>query len=219
MKLFPRIIQSIEFDEESLIIDILNLHNFGNSIDLDPCYSIGRFYNGLIQRPSLIFDINPQVSYCPKGDCRDLSTIDDGMINCIMFDPPFLITGSDKEDSKGVMYNRFSGFNTFKDLRDMYRDSLIEFYRILRKGGIVIFKCQDVNSGRVQHFTHCLVHDLGIASGFYPKDLFILLSKNRMIGKHKRQDHARKFHCYYWVLKKSNAGSIPRKIFHQTFNS
>ena len=41
--------------------------------------------------------------------------------------------------------------------------------------------------------------------GFYIKDLFILLAKNRIVANWqlKNQKNARKFHCYYLVLQKS----------------
>jgi hypothetical protein len=41
-------------------------------------------------------------------------------------------------------------------------------------------------------------------AGWYPKDLFILLAKNRLIANWQKanQKHARRYHCYYWVFKK-----------------
>lgn len=44
--------------------------------------------------------------------------------------------------------------------------------------------------------------NMAVSAGLYPKDLFILLAKNRIIGyNHAKQKHARKFHSYYWVFK------------------
>jgi hypothetical protein len=42
--------------------------------------------------------------------------------------------------------------------------------------------------------------------GFYPKDLFILLARNRIVANWqlKNQKNARKFHCYFWVFEKSS---------------
>ena len=39
---------------------------------------------------------------------------------------------------------------------------------------------------------------------FYPKDLFILLAKNRLVAdwQPKNQKNARKFHSYFWVFQK-----------------
>ncbi|MBU2039950.1 MAG: cob(I)yrinic acid a,c-diamide adenosyltransferase, partial [Gammaproteobacteria bacterium] len=90
----------------------------------------------------------------------------------------------------------------FDELKTMYSNSLKEFYRILCLDGIVIFKCQDVVSGGLNLFSHCWIMYEAIKHGFYPKDLFILLAKNRITDGRKQQ-HARKFHSYFWVFKKT----------------
>jgi hypothetical protein len=45
-----------------------------------------------------------------------------------------------------------------------------------------------------------------IKIGFYPKDLFILLAKNRIVAdwQLKNQKNARKFHSYFIVFQKCN---------------
>jgi hypothetical protein len=48
---------------------------------------------------------------------------------------------------------------------------------------------------------------MALQVGFYPKDLFILMAKNRINSfngeKWKNQYHARKHHSYFWVFQKS----------------
>jgi hypothetical protein len=83
----------------------------------------------------------------------------------------------------------------------MYSGSLAEFHRLLTDGGIVIFKCQDVVASGKNHFTHCWVMYEAMKMGFYPKDMVILLSKNRLVDGRKQQ-HVRKFHSYFWVFEK-----------------
>lgn len=41
--------------------------------------------------------------------------------------------------------------------------------------------------------------------GFYPKDLFILLAKSRLVADWQKnsQKNARKYHSYFWVFEKS----------------
>ena len=52
-----------------------------------------------------------------------------------------------------------------------------------------------------------------LVHGFYPRDMFILLAKNRIIGhNHKNnQSHARKYHSYFWVFEKK-ACNVPYNI-------
>ena len=54
--------------------------------------------------------------------------------------------------------------------------------------------------------SHVFVMDTAVETGFYPKDLFVLLAKNRLVAdwQTKNQKHARKFHCYFWVFQKTD---------------
>ena len=53
--------------------------------------------------------------------------------------------------------------------------------------------------------THCFVYNEAVKLGYYPKDLFILLAKSRLVAdwQTKNQKNARKFHSYFWVFQKS----------------
>ena len=83
---------------------------------------------------------------------------------------------------------------------------MIEFYRILNENGILIFKCQDKISSGKQYMSHVFIVNQAVQIGFYPKDLFILLSKNRIVAnwQAKNQKNARKYHSYFWVFQKCN---------------
>lgn len=86
----------------------------------------------------------------------------------------------------------------------MYADSLKEFYRVLKKHGVLVVKIQDTIDGRVQYFSHVEVINQAVKLGFYPVDLFILLSKHRLPQHNlKQQLHARKYHCYFLVFIKT----------------
>ena len=127
----------------------------------------------------------------------------DQSIKVVMFDPPFVITGDTYGEAKegSIIAKRFTGFKDWIELKSMYSGSLKEFYRILMGGGIVIFKCQDIVSAALNKFSHCWVMYEALKYGFYPKDLFVLLAKNRLTDN-RVQQHARKFHSYFWVFKK-----------------
>ena len=125
-----------------------------------------------------------------------------------MFDPPFLATtGSSlsKIDSSNVINKRFGVYDNELSLFKFYKNAIKEFYRILKPDGILIFKCQDKVSSGKQYFSHCFIYNTAIDIGFYPVDFFILLSNNRITAKwQQNQKHARKYHSYFWVLKKCN---------------
>ena len=195
-----KVISSIGYDEQEMIRDIIYLHSPIKKIDLDPCYSIGNFYKDGIKKPKYIFDKYPQTNDCIQAESHSLP-VENESVETIMFDPPFVF-GIHGKAEENIMAKRFTIFKDFDELKNMYFNSLKEFYRILKKRGIVIFKCQDYTDSKTT-MTHCHVFNWAEQNGFYAKDVFILFSKNRIFNPNVEQRHSRKFHSYYWVFQKT----------------
>jgi len=196
-------ISTISYDEQEIIRDILHLHANDRPIECDPTYSIGNFYKKGLDQPKYKYDKFPQVPGVVEATANNLP-LDPESISVMMFDPPFVMSGKLKDSDKNgkrITDKRFSYFTSWPELKQMYSSSLKEFSRILRLDGILIFKCQDVIVSAKQHFTHCWTMYEAVKFGFYPLDLFVLLAKNRL-NDGRKQQHARKFHSYYWVFKK-----------------
>lgn len=192
------IIKSISYSNTEILNNILSLFIKKETFDLDPTYSKGNFYKGIPQ-PKLKFDLVPQVGGVIQADCRDLP-LEYSSISSIIFDPPFMF-GTHGQTKNNIMNKRFTMFDKFTELENMYRDSLKEFYRVLKKGGYLVFKCQDYTDSKTT-MTHCLVYNWAIELGFYAQDLLILLSNKRIYNPNLNQKHARKFHSYFWVFRK-----------------
>ena len=203
------VVKSVSYDNGEIIRSILELHVPNHHVDCDPTYSKGNFYkNSGVKEPWLKFDISPQTDDTVQSDFRHLP-LDGGSVDCIMFDPPFVISNGpsldDCPDGSNIIHNRFSSFKNPQELFGCYYDALCEFYRVLRDNGVLIFKCQDTVSSGTNYMTHCYIHNMALSIGFYPKDLFVLNAPTRVIsGKHTTQQHARKFHSYFWVFEKGN---------------
>lgn len=209
------VIKSISYSQFEIIDWILKLHVPNQRIDCDPTYSKGNFYkNSGIAKPIYRFDINPQSEDVVYADSRHLP-LADFSINCMMFDPPFLATKGkslDENKQNNIINKRFGVYPSESELHQFYVDSIKEAYRVLNDNGILIFKCQDKISSGKQYMSHCFIHNAAVSIGFYPKDLFILLAKNRIIAnwQAKNQKNARKFHSYFWVFQKAD-----KKIIYQ----
>ena len=201
------VIKSISFDEGEILRNIQELH-CPNWFELDPCYSVGRFYKDFgIKKPKYIFDIEPQAKGVIQASAENLP-INSLSIESVMFDPPFLAGENAEGENTGIICSRFSQFKSVKELWAWYKLCLVEFHRVLNNKGVLVFKNQDTVSSAKQYFSHVFIMNEAVKVGFYPKDMFILLAKNRIIGgNHANQQHARKFHCYYWVFEK-----IPCKV-------
>ena len=191
----------------SIGYDLLRLHVPEERIDCDPTFSTGAFYNGTgVDPPALRFDIKPQAEGVVEADARHLP-LEDSSISCMMLDPPFLATkGKSLREGTGNRINRrFGVYPDEKSLHQMYADVIREAYRVLKPDGILIFKCQDKVSSGKQYLSHVFVVNTAVEAGFYPKDLFVLLAKNRLVAdwQKKNQLHSRKFHAYFIVFQKS----------------
>lgn len=187
---------SVFNNEQELLTAIQEIHG---KIELDPMYFKGGFYRG-INKPKLLFDICPQTSDTQKADARSLP-LQDGSINCMILDPPFMIA-TRKSQREYYSSRTHSFYNSFDELYVCYEDLLKEAKRVLRKGGILFFKCQDYTDSRTI-IIHSTVYLLATKMGFYAKDLAILwLPKNKVSNNALIQRHLRKTHTYFWVFRK-----------------
>lgn len=195
-------VQRSNYDAIKNIMDLYRIEQF----DLDCTYSKGVFWKNL-PKPKIKSDLIPCCDDVIEADSENLP-FEDGSMNSIMYDPPFIISGksykSNKEGSS-IIAKRFEGYDTYESLTENYYKTLTELYRVCSDGGLVVMKCQDTVSGGKNHFTHVMVMKMAYEIGFYPRDLFILIAKSRINSfgtKWSKQVHARKHHCYFWVFEK-----------------
>lgn len=189
-------------NEQQCIQSLLDIHNDGNPIELDPMYNKGMFYKDTLVKPNLRFDLNAKkMGYdAEDGDATNLP-IEENSVSCMILDPPFMF-GTHGQTKNNVINKRYTMFDTFGELAKCYNGILSEAYRVLKKNGILIFKCQDYTDSKTT-MTHCLVWEWAIENGFYAKDIAILnLPKTKIYNGNLRQKHLRKTHCYFWVFQK-----------------
>jgi hypothetical protein len=90
---------------------------------------------------------------------------------------------------------------------DLYLKAGREAHRVLKENGVLIVKCQDEVSANRQRLTHVEIISSYEALGFYTKDLFVLVRRNRPgVSRLKKQAHARKNHSYFLVFVKIPKG-------------
>lgn len=193
------LIETVSTSQEEILNNISKLYCPGG-FELDPTYSIGAFYKG-VPAPKYKYDIKVQALGVEQADCRALPLLDNS-IGSIVFDPPF-VAGSRKDGKPGIIKERFGYYRNVPELWAFYRDSLREFYRILKLKGILVFKCQDTIENSKQFLSHIEIINYALGLGYYPLDLFILTARNVLISPNMlNQQHARKSHSYFLVFQK-----------------
>lgn len=206
-------VKSISYDQHQIIKWILKLH-CETDIELDPTYSVGGFYKKGIRQPKFKFDVILRKPGVIKAAAEALP-VEDNLVSTMIFDPPFLATKGKSLDcpvhaGQNKTVRRFGWYPTEKELFLFYRDALVEFKRVLKPKGVLIFKCQDKVSSGKQYMSHNFIINCAENLGYYTKDMFILLAKNRMIPRWQtlNQKHARKFHSYFLVFENNPKKSV-----------
>ena len=156
-------------------------------------------------RPKLAFDITPLHADVIQASSSALPCETASLQN-VVFDPPFLTyvkNGRSHKSGKVAMTARFGGYWAYTELVTHYTETLTECARVLKRGGKIVFKCQDVIHNHRMHCTHANVIQWADERGFRLRDLFVLVAKSRMPSPQKgTQRHARVWHSYFLVLEK-----------------
>lgn len=202
-------VKSFSFDQHEILRNIIRLYIPEGRIQVDATYGYGIFYKTVLA-PEHKFDIEPKKNGVTKCDCRNLP-LEKNSIHSLIFDPPFVLTDH-KNSEHYLMHKRYSGFKLISELREMYNSSIQEFARVLKPGGVLVIKCQDMTHGKKNYFIHNEILNMAAAANFMELDLFILLSNNRFSGRVLKQRTARKHHCYFIVLRKRSRQRNANKI-------
>jgi tRNA G10 N-methylase Trm11 len=139
------------------------------------------------------------VPECPQGDATNLP-LEAGSLESIILDPPFLfgIHGKTKDYYSSKTHTIFKDFD---ELYLCYEGIIKEAHRLLKKGGKLIFKCQDYTDSKTT-MTHIHAYFLATGIDFYADDLAILVKPNKIYNGNTTQRHLRKIHTYFWVFQK-----------------
>jgi hypothetical protein len=198
-------IKSMSTSQDEILSSIITLYG---PIEADITYGSGGFWRHIPQ-PKLCSDIEPRFGFVKTMDTRHLE-YPDHSLQAIACDLPFLTyvrQGRSHNGGKMIMSKAFSGYWTYQELMTHYDQTITECSRVLKRKGILVFKCQDIIHNHRMHCTHAFVCGMGIARGLRLKDMFILYKPNRMPTnpRHKgnqTQRHARIHHSYFLVFEK-----------------
>ena len=212
------VVRSVCATNAEILAGIERLH-CPDGYECDMTYGNGSFWKGR-ERPKYCFDITPLHDGVIQADSQTLPLEPNTLKNCV-FDPPFLtyVKNGRNHNSKVAMTARFGGYYRYEELEKHYRGTLSEAWRVLKPGGVMVFKCQDVIHNHRMHATHVNVCNWAEHVGFRLLDLFVLPAKSRMPGPQKgTQRHARVFHSYFLVFLKtgklqSNTTHVHKTLF------
>lgn len=212
------VIRNISFDQSEILWNIMNLYNNGEAFECDMTASELKFYGErkgskyVIPEPKILFDVYPMQDKIQKIVPFKKLPLDDGSIGSIVVDLPFVISPKtapslkENKENSNLIFKRFSSFYPVGEMYENYYWWIKESFRVLKEGGICVFKTQSTISGGLSHWTSDFSFMCAQKLGFYVIDEFLLEAKARLISgaKIKKQQHARKFTSTFWVFKKDS---------------
>ena len=195
---------------------ILDLHVAPNSVIADVTWGKGVFWKSVPKNRYVLHASDIQTGV----DCRKLP-YKAGSHDCVVLDPPYmegLYRHSGSQLAGSGNYSAFrdhysngettnGGPKYHAAVLDLYFRAAREAHRVLRDGGVLIVKCQDEVSANKQNLTHVEIINELDRIGFYAKDLFVVVRRNKpAVSRIVHQEHARKNHSYFIVFKKIKPG-------------
>ena len=192
---------------ENIFPHILSLYVKPGSTVADVTFGKGVFWRNVPKDEYILLPSDIQNG----TDCRNLP-YQDGEIDCVVLDPPYMHTPGGTAHTGHTAFERHyrnngSGNRTGKKyheaVMELYEDAGRDAYRVLRNRGVLIVKCQDEVCSNRQRFTHMEIIQAYQRMGFIPEDLFVVVRQNRPgVSRTIRQVHARKNHSYFLVFWK-----------------
>lgn len=192
-------IRSVSNSQEEILGNIIKLYIPKGEFDCDLTTSKGVFYQKHIPLPKNLFDKYPQMEGVqPLEKAQQLSS---EIFGSIVIDLPFIVSYG--EWKGGIVKERFTHFESAKELFDANDYMLSLAHRLLCKGGILVMKTMDVNANGKQLWVSHYVQTKAAELGFKHIDTFIYISPHRILSRQNViQRIARKYHSYFFVFKK-----------------
>ncbi|NLE99396.1 MAG: site-specific DNA-methyltransferase [Anaerolineales bacterium] len=208
---------------DELFPTILQLHVPRGALVADVTFGKGVFWRGVPKG-----DYTVVASDIATGtDCRRLP-YKSAAFDCVVLDPPYMegfyrrIGEKAASGTYSTFRDHYSNGTELAALKGpKWQDAVLHFYveagkeayRVLKENGVLIVKCQDAVSANRQHLTHVQIVVEYERIGFYAKDLFILVRRNKpAVSRIKKQVHARKNHSYFLVFVKAPEGKSIRAM-------
>jgi hypothetical protein len=173
---------------------------------LDPTWGRGGWWRvWLPERNALGLDR----SFDPDWDFRKMDRFADETFDAVAFDPPYVCVGGRATSGIQGMHDAYGMGDTPLTPALVQQDidlGLLESFRVVKKGGIVLCKCQSyISSGKLWpglFFTY----ESAVKIGFQVVDHLVHIAGPRPQPERVGQQHARRNHSDLLVLRRPSRG-------------
>jgi DNA modification methylase len=129
-----------------------------------------------------------------------------GEFDVHVFDPPYMqyrrVPRQRIHDTDYKNGETTKGFS-HADIIQLYRDGMVEGFRILKPGGLMLVKCKDEIVNGQQKMSNIEIHNIAVFElGMKVEDQFVLTQLRPLLVFGRSPGHAKKNHSFLWVFRK-----------------
>jgi hypothetical protein len=206
----PHSFSALVGDNSDLILSVANLYIKPGDKVADITYGKGVFWKKF-DLLTIEFFPSDKITYSKmtKGTFivapHDFTKLpyEDNFFDVVVFDPPYCHNPGHMMVDKNYQNQATTKGLYHNDITELYRKGMIEAYRTLKKTGLLWVKGKDEIESSYQRWSHREIFNIAQELGFFGKDLFILVQKQKPAIQHE-QKHARKNHSFLWIFKLPN---------------
>lgn len=223
------IVSAYQQTNDQVFPHILSIYIPQGSSIADVTFGRGVFWRKVDTSKYIFFPSDIKTKGLPKGckggiDSRKLP-YGNASFDAIVFDPPYMHTPGGTAHNGHQNFEKYYANNEDQNqdivkaiwketngnppkyheaVLDLYFRSAKEAFRVLRKNGIYVVKCQDEVCANKQRLTHIEITIELEKIGFIVEDLFVVMRNGKPgVSRLKnKQYHARKNHSYFMVYRK-----------------
>lgn len=189
-------VSAVTGNNADLLAAVTRLWITPGDVVVDATYGRGAFWTKTPSLPTYAFDAKT------GHDLRALP-LPDASVDVLALDPPYRPTHGSKSFGN-VLADAYAlgttNLDTINDVLALYRDGIQEAARVLRNGGRILVKTQDISYANRLHLVSLDVLRLLTDCGFALADQFVLTNSTRLGStKWVRQERARRSHSVLWV--------------------
>ena len=190
---------SVSDSQNSILRAILATYlNRAITYDCDLTYGNGGFYSGTVPPPRFLYDINPLAKNVKNLD--ETINLPNECFESVVIDLPCSIIRPTIRRKKQT----FVSFGSVEELYTTYRHMMTLACRLLKQGGIMVFKTFDFSLDSQPVWVSDWSINTAIQTGFTLSDKYIYIDREAMDKVTSSQRRATTpAHAYFFVFKKS----------------
>jgi hypothetical protein len=176
---------------------------------IDVTFNKGRFWQQ-VDPPDLAhrYDLDPKFD-AQVADFRDLP-LEHGTVRTVVLDPRYKLSGTSSGKGPAALdpgYGVERGYQSIEEIHTMIRDGIDEAARVLRRGGLLLLKCQAQQSSGTMQDQPGLFARHGVDSGFWLDiDRLHVITKPR---KQPRKQRSARSNISTLVVLRRNSKPVP----------